>query len=496
SNTQVDYTPDDREYFAPAFTWRPDGDTSVTLLASYLRSEGGGAEQSFPASGTIESNPNGDIAHDLFLGEPDHNKSEIHNGSISLIADHRFNEFFAVHSTTRYLYAEADYDTVGARSGTLVSDRFLQRNAQIRQQTSHQVLTDNSLETNFDTGPVYHTLLTGVDYATYERDETRFSGTVADLDVFDPVYGQPIAFSSTPIVDTTIAIEQFGLYAQEQAQFEGLTLTGNLRFDWVESNTKNHLTGTRTVVKDEALTWRLGAIYAFDFGLSPYVSYSTSFFPQVAAPAFDGSSFDPTEGELYEIGVKYQPPGSNSFITTSLFHITQTNVLSPDPSHVGYFLETGEVVSQGVEVEGRLDLMDGLYALASYSYTDAKVTEDTFLTGVEGNQMVGVPKHMGSVWLDYTFQDGPLEGLGLGAGARYVGESFDASNSNRVDDYTLVDAAIRYDLGELMPALTGAQLKLEVTNLFDTEYYTPGFSRNLVFAGYERRVLGTLTYRW
>lgn len=496
SDTQVDHTPDDREYLAPAFTWRPDRDSSVTVLTSYLRSEGGGAEQSFPASGTIDVNPNGDIAHNLFLGEPDHNKSEIRNASASLLVDHRFNDVFAVHSTTRYLYAEADYDSVGARTGTLVDDRYLVRNAQIRRQTSHQLLADNSLETNFDTGPVYHTLLTGLDYATYERDETRYSGTVSNLDLFNPVYGQPISFSSTPLVDSTYSNEQFGVYAQEQMQIDRLTLTGNLRFDWVESTTENHRTDTKTVAKDQAPTWRLGAIYAFDFGVSPYASYSTSFFPQVAAPAYDGSSFDPTEGELYEVGVKYQPPGSKSFITASAFHITQTNVLSPDPAHVGYFLETGEVVSKGLELEGRLDLMNGLYALASYSYTDAKVTKDTFLTGVEGNRMVGVPEHMGSVWLDYTIQDGALEGLGLGAGARYFGESFDASNTNRVDGYTLVDATIRYDLGALNSTMAGAELKLEATNLFDTEYYTPGFSRNLVFAGYERRVMGTLTYRW
>jgi iron complex outermembrane receptor protein len=496
SNTQIENIRDDREYFAPAFTWRPTDETSVTVLANYLHKKGGGAEQSYPASGTINDNPNGSIDYDLFLGETEQNESDVKNGSGTLIVDHRFNDTFAVHSTTRYLHAKAEYETVGARSGTLLNDRLLQRNAQSREQTSNQILTDNHVEVNLDTGPVYHTVLGGVDYAYYHREERRYAGTNTTLDVFNPVYGTPITMGTTPIVDTELDVQQLGFYAQEQAQIGGLTLTGNLRYDTVESNTKNKLTGTSTKLTDSDLTWRVGAIYAFDFGLSPFASYSTSFYPQVAAPAFDGSSFDPTEGEQFEVGLKYQPPGRSSFVTASLFHITQTNVLSADPVNTGYFLATGEVVSKGVELEGRVDLADGLFATGSYTYTDAKVTEDTFQTGVKGNQMVAVPKHQGSVWVDYTIQDGPLSGLGLGSGVRYIGRTYDASNTNKVEGYALVDASIRYDLGKAVPSLAGAQLKIDATNLLDTEYYTPGFSRNLVFAGNERRVIGKISYRW
>jgi len=496
SGTQFEHIPDDREYFAPSITWNASDDTSVTLLTSYLHKKGGGAEQSFPASGTIDDNPNGSIDHDLFLGEPDHNDSDVSNLATTVIIDHRFNETFAMHSATRYLYADAEYSTVGSRSGTLTGDRLLSRNSQYREQEAHQILTDNNVEVTLDTGPVFHTILGGVDYAAYTRSETRFNGNNTTLDVFNPSYGTPISIGTTPSVDTRLTIQQVGLYGQEQAQIGDLTLTGNLRYDQVKSNSKNKRNGTTTKLSDSALTWRGGAIYAFNSGVSPYASYSTSFFPQVAAPAFDGTSFDPTEGEEYEVGVKYEPRGYNSSVTASVFHITQTNVLSADPSHTGYFLAAGEVVSKGLELEGRIDLADGLYTKGSYTYTDAVITKDTSQIGVKGNQMVAVPKHQGSVWLDYTLQGGPLSGLGLGGGVRYVGKTFDASNTNIVDAYALFDASIRYDLGEVLPSLAGTELRVDGSNLFDTEYYTPGFSRNLVFAGNERRVISTLTHRW
>lgn len=500
SDTQVDHTPDDRTYVAPTVTWKPTEDTSLTLLTSYLRTEGGGAEQSFPASGTIAPNPNGTIAHDLFIGEPGHNRSEVRNTSVGYVLDHRINDTFSVNSTTRYMATNSAFDTIGVRTATLTNDRLLQRNAQRRRQSSDQVLTDNNVESRFETGPLYHTVLFGLDHASYRRNEKRWAGTVAALDVFNPLYGSPVVLSTSPAVDASYKIRQTGVYAQDQAELGRWLFTGGLRKDWVDSKTRNNLTRADTTIKDDAVTGRGALMYRFDMGVSPYASYSTSFLPQIAAPSFTGESFDPTEGSQYEIGVKYQPNGRRSFVTLALFDITQTNVLSPDTAHRGYYLQTGEVRSRGVELEGRADLTDGLTLNASYTYTDAEVTEDNVnpITGTttEGNRMPSVPRHMASAWVDYTVLDGPLRGLGLGAGVRYIGTTYDASNNDKVDPYTLIDAAVRYDLGEVSESLDGGELAINATNLLDKEYYTPGFSRGLVFAGFERQVLATLTYRW
>ena len=55
--------------------------------------------------------------------------------------------------------------------------------------------------------------------------------------------------------------------------------------------------------------------------------------------------------------------------------------------------------------------------------------------------------------------------LGLGAGVRYVGESWgDTANTRSVDDYVIADLALRY-------AWDGFIARLGVTNLFDEQYY-------------------------
>ncbi len=79
-----------------------------------------------------------------------------------------------------------------------------------------------------------------------------------------------------------------------------------------------------------------------------------------------------------------------------------------------------------------------------------------------GNVPVNYTPDTASVWIDYTFQTGPLDGLMLGAGVRYIGESYGTFDNewtwgvnqfsglpSIVPDYTLVDAAIRYDFEEV-----------------------------------------------
>ena len=75
-----------------------------------------------------------------------------------------------------------------------------------------------------------------------------------------------------------------------------------------------------------------------------------------------------------------------------------------------------------------------------------------------------MPEHSASHWADYTVTDGPLDGLSLGAGLRYKGESWaDEANTKKVPNSTVVDAAIRYKKDDWTASLN-------VTNLFDKTY--------------------------
>ncbi|MCY0656347.1 TonB-dependent receptor domain-containing protein, partial [Klebsiella pneumoniae] len=79
---------------------------------------------------------------------------------------------------------------------------------------------------------------------------------------------------------------------------------------------------------DAQFTGRAGLLYAFDNGISPYVSYSTSFDPNLYPGAPGADPLKPTTGKQTEVGVKYQIPGGNTLLTLSWFDITQRNVAS------------------------------------------------------------------------------------------------------------------------------------------------------------------------
>lgn len=297
--------------------------------------------------------------------------------------------------------------------------------------------------------------------------------------------------------DTTQVQGQLGLYAQDQIKLDRFTFTLSGRQDWVDTETTDHLlAGTVTQQDARAFTWRAGATYVFDNGVAPYVSYATSFEPQLGVNQATQQPFVPTTGQQYEAGVKYQPPGINALLTAAVFDLTQQNVVMVDPSNPLLSVQTGEIRSQGFEFEAKAGLAGGWDILAAYTYLDSKVTQSIDPSQI-GKRPLNVPDQMASLWLFYTVQDGPLLGLGLGGGVRYVGDAAgSADNLIIVPGYTLFDAALQYDFGKRNPALKGVKLTLNATNLLDKTYVSECTNIVNCLYGAGRTVVAGLRYNW
>src|SRR5262249_44305900 len=126
---------------------------------------------------------------------------------------------------------------------------------------------------------------------------------------------------------------QTGAYLQDQVKLDRWTLTMTGRQDWVQTDFTSFAFYPKAGVytrNDSAQTGRIGLNYLFDIGLSPYVSYSTSFTPNLGADLV-GNSFKPTTGEGAEAGVKFKPNGSNLMLTAAVFDIRQQDILTANP---------------------------------------------------------------------------------------------------------------------------------------------------------------------
>lgn len=493
ADTQVDFTKEERLYIAPSLTFRPNAATSLTLLTSFQRDPETGFYGFMPSVGTVLPNRNGRIRSNVFPGEPNYEGYSRNHLTAGYAFEHRFNDVFSVRQNVRYSDLDSRFRTVAAAS--LGADqRTVTRRVTASNEKAKTFGIDNQLQADFRTGPLTHKVLFGVD--GYWSDATAFTGaggTVQTLDLFRPVYGRtPFAVPAVP--GTKYESQQYGIYLQDEIKIDRLSVVLGGRFDRAMSRARNLTNAALTKQDDTANTGRVAVMYNFDNGFAPYASYSTSFDPQAGA-TFAGAAFKPTEGEQYEAGFKYQPPGSSAFLQAAVYQLTQTNVPTTDTNNPGFQIQTGEVRARGVEVEARATVFDNLDLVAAYTYTDAEVTKST---GIDlGKRPTVVPRHMASLWAHYTFKTGLFSGLSLGAGVRYVGKGAgDPGNTFFTDDYALVDAAISYDLGAANAAMKGWKVQVNAQNLFDKEYVSGCYGAVQCSFGLRRTVLATLSYRW
>jgi iron complex outermembrane receptor protein len=502
SGTQIDFQEDNQYYLAPSLTWRPDNNTSFTILSTVQRYSGKGYQQWVPGIGSLWPNPNGRIAYSTYLGEPDQDYFRLNRADIGYAFEHRFNDVLQFRQNVRY--TTIDFNMLAMRSEGLVAGSFTdaRRNElNVKGHTSNVAL-DNQLQADFATGPARHKVLLGLDYYRTRSDSGYNGAAGTPINIFDPVYGmpQPPVYALSTFLDAVGDLRQIGLYAQDQIKLERWILTLSGRADQANNTVINKPTAftpgaTTQQQRDTAQTGRAGLSYVFDSGVAPYIAYATSFEPTPGVDA-QGNAFKPTTGKSSEVGIKYQPVGINALFTAAFFDITQQNVLTTNPANVSFSIQTGEVRVKGFEFEARVSLTDRFDLVGGYSRLDPRVTQTNTVGGV-GKYMTSVALETASLWGMYTMRDGPMAGWGFGAGVRHIGRNYaDALNTIDVPPYELFDAALTYDFGYLRHDLKGLKFQLNATNLANKYYVVNCSGINYCALGAGRTILATLKYQW
>lgn len=492
SNTQFNNVPDDTLYLAPSLTWRPDADTSLTVLASISRNKFGPPRPYLPLYGTLLSNPNGQVNRNSYL-DGTNLDNHMTQSNLGYELDHHFGDRWTFHSASRY--TETNLMTQTLSGASLAADmRTLNRVAYEFGIKGKVFATDNNLKTEWDAGPVHGSSVAGVSFRHTGEDYYLNYGRASSIDIYQPT-GNGRFPTTSPYTSTQQNANETGVYLSNSlALFQHLNLDLSARQDWASVNTKNRLNDTYTSQDDQRFTWRAGLSWITDIGVAPYVSYATSFAP-VLGTNFYGEAYKPTTGKQWEVGVKYQPEQFDALFTLAWFDLTQDNVQTTDPDNSLNKIQTGQVTSKGIEASATANLTDDWKLIASYNWNNLE-TSKTTVAGAQGKTPTAMPEHMASLWSNYTVASGPLASLGLGAGVRYVGSTWaDTNNTIKVPDYTLVDAAIHYDLGQINPHLHGLNLALNANNLLNKHYWV-SCSTTTCTTGYDRSLSATLSYRW
>ena len=453
---------------APSVTWQPDRKTRLTLDAlaqntpsltpsnplplAYLRSKYAGKR---------------DYAGDEWSG------FKQRQWMLGYSFEHEFDSGWGFNQKARYFDVDTHQRSVYA-TGTGSEVYQLNRFAYTTDEDLKSFNIDNQVTKTVALGEWKHHLLAGFDYQKLNSHfHYRYASATPGIDMRHPDYSQ-IGESTLGLYTAQknrLSYQQNGYYLQDQVEFGGLNLLGSLRYDDYRSVTTNYLqNGDKAWVSQDRVTKRLGALYAFDNGISPFISYSEGFAPVSPQGTLVAKDVKPTTSRQVEGGVKYLLADYATTFTASVFNIRQKNVVTSDPGFLNY-RQTGEVESKGAELSAISRPTDNLTLIANYAYTHAINREDDKYKGKRPTQ---VPENAFNLWGDYTFENTPLKGLMLGAGARYTGpmEISPANDAGKLGGTTQYDLAASYRMGEILPSLAGLTLKASAQNITNKETLT------------------------
>jgi iron complex outermembrane receptor protein len=485
--TQVDFTPDNNYFIAPSLTWKPDADTTFTVLASASKYETRSLNF-LPYVGTVTAAPFGKIPTSLFASDPSVDTFKREQEMIGYQFERNLSDDVTFRQNARFAHVDVTLSTLfglGYVNGDPATASLARGNF-LTHGIANQGKLDSQLEYRFNTGILRHTALFGLDLKHYTIDDWQGFGGATPLNLLNPVYTPTARFNGAPYQDATLTQKQAGLYIQDQIKLDRFTLVLSGRNDWVATNNDNHI-GAGQSREDSKFSGRAGLIYNFDSGLAPYVSYATSYNPVIGLNS--GQLLLPETGQQTEVGFKFQPNGFNGHFGFAWFDLKRQNALTTDPNNVLLPTQTGEVTSRGFELEAVANPLPGLKLVGAFTTYDLFVSKD-LNPALIGKAPTNTPQALVSGWVDYTFQSGPLTGFGLGGGVRYIGSSFaDNLNTMAVPSVVLGDATIHYEWKNWRAALN-------VINVADTIYVANCSSATACFYGDRRRATASLSYKW
>ncbi|EKK5418279.1 TonB-dependent siderophore receptor [Enterobacter hormaechei] len=468
SDEQAHTTRYENYLVAPSVTWQPDDKTRLTIDALAQNTPSLTPSDPMPLSYLRSKYADRrDYAGDEWSG------FKQRQWMLGYSFEHEFDSGWGFNQKARYFDVDT-HQRSAYSTGTGSEVYQLNRFAYTTDEDLQSFNIDNQVTRTVALGDWQHHLLAGFDYQKLNSHfHYRYASSTPGIDMRNPDHSQidNDALGLETAQKNRLGYQQNGYYLQDQIAFGGLNVLASLRFDDYRSVTTNYLqNGDKAWVSQDRLTKRLGALYAFDNGLSPFISYSEGFAPVSPQGTLTAKDVKPTTSKQVEGGVKYLLAEYATTFTASVFNIRQKNVVTSDPGFLNY-RQTGEVESKGAELSAISRPTDNLTLIANYAYTHAINTEDDKYQGKRPTQ---VPENAFNLWGDYTFDSTPLRGLTLGAGARYTGpmEISPANDAGKLGGTTQYDLAASYRMGELAPSLEGLTLKASAQNVTNKETLT------------------------
>ncbi|WP_409160552.1 TonB-dependent siderophore receptor [Pectobacterium sp. B2J-2] len=350
---------------------------------------------------------------------------------------------------------------------------------------------DHYLRFDFDTGPLSHTLSTGINHTNTHTSLDTYSGNSFSVSAYDNAQYNfiPLTRDDNSLFSRYSGNEQqYALFAQELLRYGDWSVLVGLRrtkyesgpysTDYTQSNTSSD-TSKDSMSKT---TPNLGLVYNVTANTSVYTSYSEGFSPQFTSTARcgGGTNYDPMETVNKELGFKHNSSDGAFALSSAVFQLDQNNRLEYDNAGSCYY-QRGAKRVRGFEFESSGRLTEGWNLIFNYTYAQSKDREKA--TEVAGAE----PRHQASLWTTYDFQSGALSGFGLSGGI----SAYSKSRLGTTGSSPMVPGGARVDVGASY-ARDDWSLRLGVQNLFDSDLY--GYSVTTLYVPVKQGRTATLTF--
>lgn len=481
----VDYVYFKNLYISPTYNFDLGEHADLSVIASYQHREYQ-RYQGAPLVGTLLPSSLGKIDSSFFSGDPasDPYKADVYRAGWNFKYD--FGNELVFRQNAAVQKTEMNGGFISLQAGG--TETAVKRRLEVQDWDYTNYTIDQNFQKTFQFGQTTHELLLGFDVMQEKRETLADRCNFASINPFQPHYNQGCITALSLNSHSITELQDMGLYARNRIALGDqwiINLSG--RYDWAKSSSENVLKGTKTDPQDDqAFTGNASVMYLANQFVAPYISYATSFIPNIGTDKND-ALFEPEKGKQYEIGMKFQSADQQIQGALSWFDLRRQNVLVNDPTDINYQITEGEQTTQGIEAEVNAALSDRWTSSVAYAYTyDSKTTKSTELTAI-GERLENTPEHTYSLMTRYRPQG--VLGWYVGAGITGASATELAGLNVELPAYTIYNADAGYDTEHW-----GAQLSIR--NLFDKNYYSGVIDNRVVAFGNPRQVNFAVKFKY
>lgn len=446
--------------------------------------------------------------HNFYGSDSDFDKVKANMATIRV--EHEFSPTMRLSNVSRYGRTKQDYLLTAwlASAGNFKtpvegdpSTWTVARSTRTVKDAENKILTNQTvLTTDFSTGSVAHTLVSGLEFV----NETQVTYGRTGLGSMDPakLYRPD---PSQPVSGQTLArtgafnegdVDTQSLFVFDTMKFgERWIFNGGVRVDRFRGAydavalSNNALVTTRFNVAKTLVNGKASLLYKPSADSSVYGMVASSKQPPGANFTVSGNAnsaqnpaYDPQATRTYELGGKLDLLRQKLALSAALFRTDVKNEVEQDPVDLQWY-QTGHKRVQGVEL-GMTGALSGNWLVsAGYLYMDTSVEAGRAITASGENSLTYTPKSSFTLWTAYDV----TPDFKIGGGARFSDELRRGTDGavgtpKYTQSYWVFDAMASYRL------TPNVDLRLNVYNIADERYvasinksgyrYTPGAPRS------------------